>query len=73
MVRFAEAARAYGLPTVFGAELTLGMTRPQMGEPDPEGDHLVVVVRRVVRAPGLLARFGEVELVATATAAAEPA
>ena len=38
VVRFAEAARAYGLPTVFGAELTLGMTRPQMGEVDPEGD-----------------------------------
>ncbi|MET0736744.1 MAG: error-prone DNA polymerase, partial [Acidimicrobiales bacterium] len=45
VVRFAEAARAYGLPTVFGAELTLGMTRPQMGEPDPEGDHLVVLAR----------------------------
>ena len=37
-----------------------------------EGEHVVVEVRRVVRAPGLLARFGEVELVATATAAAEP-
>ena len=45
VVRFAEAARAYGLPTVFGAELTLGMTRPQMGEVDPEGDHLVVLAR----------------------------
>ncbi len=45
VVRFAEAARAYGLPTVFGAELTLGMTAPQMGEPDPEGDHLVVLAR----------------------------
>ena len=45
VVRFAEAARAYGLPTVFGAELTLGMTRPQMGEADPEGDHLVVLAR----------------------------
>ena len=38
-----------------------------------EGEHLVIEVRRVVRAPGLLARFGEVELVATATAAVEPA
>ncbi len=45
VVRFAEAAKAYGLPTVFGAELTLGMTRPQMGEADPEGDHLVVLAR----------------------------
>jgi error-prone DNA polymerase len=45
VVRFAEAAKAYGLPTAYGAELTLGMTRPQMGEPDPEGDHLVVLAR----------------------------
>ena len=45
VVRFAEAARAYGLPTVFGAELTLGLSRPQMGEADPEGDHLVVLAR----------------------------
>ena len=28
MVRFAEAARALGLPTIFGAELTLGRTAP---------------------------------------------
>src|SRR5919202_855420 len=27
VVRFAEAARAVGLPTVFGAELTLGLER----------------------------------------------
>ena len=51
VVRFAEAARAYGLPTVFGSELTL--TDPQMpgcgparnGRADPEGDHLVVLAR----------------------------
>src|SRR5580765_1721171 len=43
VVRFAEAARAVGLPTVFGAELTLEVTRPQNGEPDPEGRHLVVL------------------------------
>ena len=45
VVRFAQAAKAYGLPTAYGAELTLGMTRPQMGEADPEGDHLVVLAR----------------------------
>ena len=28
IVRFAEAARAHGLPAVFGAELSLDMTRP---------------------------------------------
>jgi error-prone DNA polymerase len=45
IVRFAEAARAIGLPTVFGAELTLDLPRAQVGEPDPEGDHLVVLAR----------------------------
>ncbi len=45
IVRFAEAARAVGLPTVFGAELTLDLTGPQVGEPDPHGDHLVVLAR----------------------------
>jgi error-prone DNA polymerase len=45
VVRFAEAARAVGLPTVFGAELSLGLTRPQNGVPDPEGTHLLVLAR----------------------------
>ncbi|MCB1251066.1 MAG: PHP domain-containing protein, partial [Acidimicrobiales bacterium] len=35
IVRFAEAARALGLPTVFGSELTLGRTAPQPGVADP--------------------------------------
>jgi len=43
VVRFAEAARAVGLPTVFGAELSLGLTTPQSGIADPEGVHLVVL------------------------------
>ncbi len=45
IVRFAEAATAVGLQTVFGAELSLGLTRPQNGVPDPEGRHLVVLAR----------------------------
>ena len=49
VVRFAEAARAVGLPTVFGAELTLGRTVPPVGEPDPGAhrseSHLVVLAR----------------------------
>ncbi len=45
VVRFAEAARAAGLPTVFGAELSLGLTQPQNGIPDPEGSHLLVLAR----------------------------
>src|SRR3954468_5470163 len=45
VVRFAEAAAALGLPTVFGAELSIGLTRPQNGAADPEGHHLVVLAR----------------------------
>src|SRR6266508_2438047 len=51
VVRFAEAARALGLPTVFGAELTLGLgstsgaKRSRGVVPDPPGEHLVVLAR----------------------------
>jgi len=45
VVRFAEAARFHGLGTVFGAELSLGLSGPQNGEADPEGDHLLVLAR----------------------------
>jgi error-prone DNA polymerase len=44
-VRLAEAAEAYGLATVFGAELSLGLGGPQNGVADPEGDHLLVLAR----------------------------
>ncbi|MFI6265214.1 error-prone DNA polymerase [Micromonospora sp. NPDC051006] len=43
VVRFAEAARALQLPTIFGAELSLGLPGPQNGEPDPLGAHLLVL------------------------------
>ena len=45
VVRFAEAAREVGMPTVFGAELSLELRKPQNGEADPEGHHLVVLAR----------------------------
>ncbi len=45
VVRFAEAARAFGLPTVFGAEITLGGEDDRTGVPDPSGEHLVVLAR----------------------------
>jgi error-prone DNA polymerase len=43
IVRFAETARSLELPTVFGAELTLGAREPPNGMADPPGEHLVVL------------------------------
>src|SRR3982751_5602573 len=43
VVRFSQAARELRLPTIFGAELSLGLTRPQNGEADPEGAHLLAL------------------------------
>jgi error-prone DNA polymerase len=44
VVRMAEAAEEYDdLQTVFGAELSLGLTKPQNGAADPEGSHLLVL------------------------------
>ncbi|MGI8798948.1 MAG: error-prone DNA polymerase [Pseudonocardia sp.] len=45
VVRFAEAARELGVRTVYGAELSLGLTVPQNGIPDPEGTHLLLLAR----------------------------
>jgi error-prone DNA polymerase len=45
VVRFSEAAQELGLPTVFGAELSLDLPGPQNGEPDPAGAHLLVLAR----------------------------
>jgi error-prone DNA polymerase len=43
VVRFAEAARVVGLPTVFGAEVTLDITRFEPGLADPSGEHVVLL------------------------------
>ncbi len=45
VVRFAEAARVVGLPTVFGAELAVGACGARTGTPDPAGEHLLVLAR----------------------------
>ncbi|HEX4163301.1 MAG TPA: PHP domain-containing protein, partial [Acidimicrobiales bacterium] len=45
VVRFAEAARVCGLPTVFGTEVTLAPAGLRTGEPDPSGAHLVILAR----------------------------
>jgi error-prone DNA polymerase len=43
VVRFAEAAKELAVRTVFGTELSLGLTQPQNGVADPEGDHLLLL------------------------------
>ncbi|MGH3859882.1 error-prone DNA polymerase [Actinokineospora sp.] len=43
VVRFAEAAKELGMRTVFGTELSLGLTGPQNGVADPEGEHLLLL------------------------------
>ena len=49
VVRFAEAARSLALPTVFGAELTLGARDTPIRQPngmaDPAGEHLIVLAQ----------------------------
>ncbi len=61
-VRFALAARDHDLPTVFGAELTLGITRPANGEPDPEGEHLLVLAEGPVGYARLARAISEAQM-----------
>src|SRR4249920_750153 len=84
VVRFALAARAAGLPTVFGAELTLDALRtPPNGYADPPGEHLVVLAQgpvgyaRLARAVSAAQLAGEkgaprLDLAALAGAARAP-
>ncbi len=47
VVRMAEAAERFpDLRTVYGAELSIGLDRPQNGVPDPVGHHLLLLARR---------------------------
>lgn len=62
-VRFAEAASEYpSLHTLYGAELSLGLTGPQNGIPDPEGTHLLVLARGVEGYHRLAAAITEAQL-----------
>src|SRR4051794_36703108 len=61
-VRFALAAREHDLPTVFGAELTLGITKPANGEPDPEGEHLLVLAEGPVGYARLASAISEAQM-----------
>jgi error-prone DNA polymerase len=59
---FAEACSAYGLPSIYGAELSLGLSGPQNGIPDPEGRHLLVLARGVEGYHRLAAAMTEAHL-----------
>ena len=62
VVRFAEAARAVGLPTVFGSELTLGAKQLPNGIPDPAGEHLIVLAQGPVGYARLAKAMSEAQL-----------
>src|SRR4249920_82163 len=68
VVRFAEAARAVDLPTVFGAELTLlGAASDRerdhkQGIPDPPGEHLIVLAQGPVGYARLAKAISEAQL-----------
>ena len=62
VVRFAETARALGLPTIFGAELTIDARDDRVGVPDPQGDHLVVLARSPEGYRTLSTMLGEAHL-----------
>lgn len=63
IVRLAEAAEEYpSLSTVYGAELSLGLSKPQNGIPDPEGSHLLVLARGVEGYHRLAAAITEAQL-----------
>ncbi len=63
IVHLAEAAEAYDrVKTVFGAELSLDLSRPQNGEADPEGSHLVVLARQQAGYHKLAAALTEAQL-----------
>ena len=68
VVRFAQAARAAGLPTVFGAELHLpgpdGTLDDPTGTPDPRSTHLLVLARGPDGYRALSRAIGEAHLAA---------
>ena len=63
VVRFAEAARAVDLPTVFGAELTLGRASSSpTGFPIRAGEHLIVLAQGPVGYARLAKAISEAQL-----------
>ncbi len=62
VVRFSEAARAVGLPTIFGAELTVDKLDISPGQADPDGSHLLVLARDPVGYGALARVISEAQL-----------
>ncbi|WP_019145276.1 error-prone DNA polymerase [Aeromicrobium massiliense] len=62
MAETAQLHAEHGLRTVYGAELSLGLTGPQNGVPDPEGQHLLVLARGVEGYHRLAAAMTEAHL-----------
>ncbi len=62
VVRFAEAARNVGLPTVFGAELTIDKLDITPGQADPDGGHLLVLARDPIGYAALARVISEAQL-----------
>ena len=62
VVRFSEAARAFGLATIFGSEITLAGRDDRVGVRDPTGEHLVVLARSPEGYRHLATMLGEAHL-----------
>ena len=62
VVRFSQAARALGLPTVFGAEITLNAPEARPGPADPAGRHLLVLARDPIGYARLAALLSQAQM-----------
>ena len=62
VVRFTQAARKVGMPTVFGAELTVDKLDISPGQPDPDGSHLLVLARDPIGYAALARVISEAQL-----------
>ena len=62
VVRFAVAAQEVGLPTVFGAELTLGIEKPPNGTAEIAGEHVLILAEGPAGYAALARTISEAQL-----------
>lgn len=62
VVQHMEAARAVGLPTVFGTELTLSKDPSRVGREDPGGEHVLLLARNAQGYQSLSRTIGKAKL-----------